>query len=183
MTTDFVKWNSRDKKKDETRSFQVFLDVFSKRPRGEKTFGDSFGPWTPHIDAFIIRFLCFDKIIFCRPVSQLAAQGKAPDARSLWSRARLAWKIRATSTTRATVSASAQRQAIDDKTVAPAEPADSDWSSMGAEVRLDVDSDKRGMETDDNGADSSDKFLLQVNARFTAVRQYFLKSMNKKWVR
>ena len=81
------------------------------------------------------------------------------------------------------MSASGQRQAIDDKTVAPAEPADSDWSSMGAEVRLDVDSDKRGMETDDNGADSSDKFLLQVNARFTAVRQYFLKSMNKKWVR
>ena len=86
------------------------------------------------------------------------------------------------------MSASAQRQAIDDKTVAPAEPADSDWSSMGAEVRLDVDSDKRDMGTDDNGADSSDKLLPQVNARFTAVRctsvticQYFCK--NKKWVR
>ena len=61
-------------------------------------------------------------------------------------------------------------QAIDDKTVASAEPVDSDWSSVGAEVRLDVDSDKRDMGTDDNGADSSDKLLLQVNARFTAVR-------------
>ena len=119
----------------------------------------------------------------------------------------MAWKIRATSTTRATVSTSAssfvwfgpsptERQAIDDKTVASAETADSDsdWHdvkpdlcSMGAEVRLDVDSDKRDMETDDNGADSSDNLLPQVNARFTAVRctsvticQYFL---NKKWVR
>ena len=61
-------------------------------------------------------------------------------------------------------------QAIDDKTVASAEPADSDWSSMGAEVRLDVDSDKRDMGTDDNSADSSDNLLPQVNARFTAVR-------------
>ena len=95
----------------------------------------------------------------------------------------MAWKIRATSTTRATVSASAQRQAIDDKTVASAEPADSDWSSKEAEFRLDVDSDKMDMGTDDNGADSSDNLLPQVNARFTAVRQYFLKSMNKKWVR
>ena len=67
----------------------------------------------------------------------------------------------------------------DDKTVASAEMADSDsdWHdvkpdlcSMGAEVRLDVDSDKRDMETDDNGADSSDNLLPQVNARFTAVR-------------
>ena len=74
-----------------------------------------------------------------------------------------------------------ERQAIDDKTVASAEPADSDWSSMGAEVRLDVDSDKRDMGTDDNSADSSDNLLPQVNARFTAVRQYFFEY--KKWVR
>ena len=82
----------------------------------------------------------------------------------------MAWKIRATSRTKATVSASARRQAINDKTVESAEPADFDWSSKEAEFRLDVDSDKRDMGTDDNGADSSDKLLPQVNARFTAVR-------------